>query len=148
MAEFVINASEMRVLAKELRVADKESQLAFYQSLEAAGELVAIKARENASSFRRKGRGTNRIANSVAVTRLRGTSVRIQLGGVSAPEGAPIEHHGLDGTFRHPVFGHKDQPWVTQQAHPSLIPAAHEMEAAVIATVDAAVFGAFARLGF
>lgn len=145
MADFECDASEMRKLVKDLGVVDKESRKAFYGSIEAAGEIVATRAREKANAFTRKGGGTDRIASSVRVRR-RGTSVKIELGGPDAPEGAPIEHHGIGGTFRHRVFG--QDVWVNQPAHPSLIPAAHETEALVVATVDAATFQAFTRLGF
>lgn len=140
MADFSCDASEMRTLARDLLKVDKASQKAFYASLEVGGGLVAAKAASNASAFSKK------IPPSLQVRR-RGTSVRIIAGGPGAGNAAPFENHGRSGTFRHPVFGNKEV-WVSQDAHPFLVTAAHEEEAAVIAVVDAGTFAAFSRLGF
>ncbi len=140
MADFFCDASDMRALSRELLRADKASQAAFYGSLEAAGHLVEAKAAENLSGYPSL-RGTGRVVR-------RGVSVRISFGDGNDSFARPLEHRGRPGKFRHPVWGHKDRKWADQEAHPFLIPAAHEVEPAVIATVDHAIEKAFTQLGF
>lgn len=129
----------MRALARDLKVASVESEKDFYLGLLEAGEIVAERARENASF-------SSRIPGSLRVRR-RGTTVKILAGGNAAPEAAPLEHHGRAGSFRHPVFGNTEV-WVDQPAHPFLTPAAVETEPAVVAVIDKHVDKAFSRLGF
>lgn len=145
MTSIVCNAKEMRTLAKDLGVVSVESQKQFYAGLMEGGEIVAAVARVNAASFPRKHEATTRIADSIVVLR-RLTRVKIRAGGDSAPEAAPLEHHGMSGEFRHPLFGTDE--WVPQPAEPFLTPAAIESEPAVFALVERKVDDAFRRLGF
>lgn len=135
--QFGLDLSELKALGKQIVAYAPELKKEFYAGLVAAGEIVASKARSKAAAFPRKGPGTTRIADSIRVRR-RLTSVTIQAGGDIAPEAAALEHHGLAGTFRHPVPN--VVPWSTQTAHPFLTPAAEEsaeeVEAAVVGLMD------------
>ncbi len=131
MADFTVDMSELKEFAARLKRADPQLSKDFLKAESAAGEIVASAARSRAS-FSRKIPGSIR-------TRRRGTRVRVEAGGASAPNAAPIENHGIPGVFRHPVFGNYDN-WVSQAAHPFLTPAAEEnidaFEAAVLAEVS------------
>lgn len=146
MTDVVIDTKEMKELAVALKAVSAESVKAFYDSLKVGGEIVAAQARQNANAFPREYGGTTRIADSIVVKRRAGR-VRVQAGGTSAPEAAPLEAGGLGGTFRHPVFGDREN-WVSQKAHPYLVPAALTEEPKVVAIVNEAVVAAFRRLGF
>jgi hypothetical protein len=52
-----------------------------------------------------------------------GIRVSVVAGGAKAPDAAPYENKGVDGFFRHPVFGNREV-WVDQKARPFLRPAA------------------------
>lgn len=69
----------------------------------------------------RIGSSSSRIAGTIrpSVTN-RGISVRA--GGARAPHAPAFENMGKEGQFRHPVYGHRDR-WVSQTAHPFLLPA-------------------------
>lgn len=136
MADSVIDLSDLKDFAKVLKKIEPQLQRDFFKSLSAAGELTATQARANAS-FSRK------IPRTIVVKR-RGLRVRIQAGGDDAPNAAPLEHGGVEGTFRHPVFGNREV-WVDQQAHPFLTPAVEQTVdpgfALVVAAVDSALRG-------
>jgi len=136
-----IDLSQLRKLAADCRKAANGLEKDLYEGVLVGGEIVAAKARKNAAAFPRKGGGTTRIADSVKVRR-RGVNVKIQAGGNSAPEAAPIENHGRGGSFRHPVPG---DGWVSQPSHPFLTTAAEESAADVEAVVLAAVDETIAR---
>jgi hypothetical protein len=63
-----------------------------------------------------------------------GFSVKVTAGGAAAPDAAPLENSGQQGTFRHPVVN--PDVWVSQQARPFLAPAADASEAEVTAAVE------------
>lgn len=136
MADF----SELRDLAADCKRAAAGLQKDFFADLARGGEVVAVAARQNASSFPRKGDGSTRIADSVAVKR-RGPRVKVQAGGPDAPHAAPLENQGRRGVFRHPVFGNYDV-WADQPARPFLAPAAEEsaddVERLILRAVDIA----------
>ncbi len=125
-----IDTSELKRFAADCKAAVPGLEKEFYASLAAAGEIVAARARSKAPS--------SRIAGTIH-TRRRGVRVRIEAGGDAAPHAAPLENHGVPGSFRHPVFGNYDN-WVSQPARPFLTPAAEEsvgeVEAAVLRAVD------------
>lgn len=136
MANAVFDLSDLKRLAAVLRIVEPIYLKDLYSAVGAAGELVASRARENASFSRR-------IPASVK-TRRRGLRVTIQAGGPGVGDAAPLEHGGRPGTFRHPVFGNKNV-WVEQAAHPFLTPAVEETEeegfALVVGAVDSALRG-------
>jgi hypothetical protein len=141
VTDIIVDTKHLASFGKQLRVESPELEKEFHLELAAAGEIVAVKARQNAQSFPRQYGATTRIARSIRVKR-RLTTVKVFAGGDEAPEAAPIEHGGLGGMFRHPLFGDKDH-WYPQQAYPFLTPAADsslpEVEAAVMVAVDSAI---------
>lgn len=134
MAELLVDTRELAQFAKVCKAVVPGLEKDFQKSLTAAGEIVARAARQNAAF-------SSRIPASVK-TRRRGTRIRVQAGGDKAPHAAPLEHGGVPGSFRHPVYGNFDN-WVSQSAHPFLAPAAEdhieEMVAAVLVAVDVTV---------
>lgn len=139
MSELTIDVTELQDLSKDLRRLSPSLQKGFLKQLGATGEVVAREARSNAGF-------STRIPASVKVRR-RGVQVRVQAGGAKAPHAAALEHGGLAGQFRHPVFGNR-AVWVDQAAHPFLEPALHSaivpLELGIIRAVD----DAFHRAGF
>jgi hypothetical protein len=134
----VVDTRSLSRLSRELRAAAPDAQRAARARIKAAAEVVAQDARQRASFSRR-------IPDSIVV---RGSGLRMKIvaGGDKAPDAAPLENQGRQGTFRHPVFGNRER-WVNQQARPFLAPAldahremvANEIEAAVVEAVDRAI---------
>lgn len=146
MADLSIDVTQLKTLSADLRRVSPTLQKEFLKELGRAGDVVASAAKVKASSFSGANR-TDRIAKSIKVRR-RGVSVRVIAGGPGAPEAAPINNAGLGGTFRHPVFGKRDDPWRSQPAHPFLQPALEENVLEVDALIFAAVDDAFIVGGF
>lgn len=120
---FTIYAVGFRALARDLKAADKATGPALRRRLKTVAELVAADARSRASF-------STRIPGSIrARSGLNQASIRA--GGPSAPNAAPLENKGKGGTFRHPVFGHR-QVWVNQQARPFLRPALQANTRAIV----------------
>lgn len=134
-----LDTKELTKFAATLRKTAPALSKEFGTALRAGGELVAQDARQRASFSRR-------IPGSIKVSR-RAASVRITAGGPSAPDAAPFENKGKEGTFRHPVFGNYDV-WVNQQAHPFLRPAGEANQEEVAAVFMRAVTDAFRKAGF
>jgi hypothetical protein len=80
-----------------------------------------------------------------------GSGVSVVAGGKAAPEAGPLENKGVQGPFRHPVYGNM-RVWVSQDSHPFFHPAVdaardkatkaalaalNEAFAAVVADMDA-----------
>lgn len=49
---------------------------------------------------------------------VRTAGVTLRVSRKQAPHARPINHGDTDGVFRHPIFGDRQGPWVTQAAHP------------------------------
>lgn len=139
MSDLTLDVSELKDLARDVRRVSPALAKEFLKDLGRSGEIVAQKARSNASF-------STRIPGTVKVRR-RGVSVRVQAGGDKAPHAAAFEHGGKTGQFRHPVFGDRNT-WASQPAHPFLRPAFEDqlvpLERSIIGDVDAT----FARFGF
>lgn len=91
----VADTHQLSQLARDLASAAPEAWAACRVGLRAAGNVVAVDARERASF-------STRIPGSIKVRTLRG-NVKLIAGGESAPNAAPIENKGK-GFVRHPVF--------------------------------------------
>lgn len=132
MPDVIVDVSQLKALARSLKLAAPELEKNFHTALVAAGELVAIEARQQSS-------WSHRIPKTIRVRR-RGLGVRVEAGGDAAPHAAPLEHGGIPGKFRHPVFGglYTDE-WVDQEARPFLTPAAVITTPAVVDAVLVAV---------
>ncbi len=133
-----MDASELRALSRALKKAEPALAKDFTRALKDSAEIVAVKARANASF-------SSRIPKTI---RASGTTVsaKVVAGGDAAPHAAPLEHGGKGGTFRHPVYGNLNV-WVPQPAHPFLTPAGEESAPLVQERVEKAVDLFVALLG-
>jgi hypothetical protein len=114
-ASFVIDTSQLKEIGKRLRAADPALAKTLRLRLRALGQVVADEAKEQADF-------STRIPGSIRV-RVSGFSVKIVANADgTAPDAAPLEHNGVAGKFRHPVFGDRSV-WVEQDARPFLAPA-------------------------
>lgn len=128
-------ADEIRRLIDDMGKIPKELKVKLRPELRAAGQIVRDRARVNASWSTRIPAATR---VSIGFTK-RNPGVSIVVNRRRAPGARPFEHGGTEGTFRHPVFGHRDR-WVTQKARPFLYRAAAEeapeAERRIAAAVD------------
>ena len=139
MSAFTVDVSGLKQLALDLKRADAEGSKLFLKAISTAGDVVAAEARSKANF-------STRIPGSVKVRR-RGLIVRVVAGGTAAPDAAPLDHRGLGGTFRHPVFGDRET-WVSQPAKPFLENSAEEKVGEFGLLVEAAAVDAFVLAGW
>lgn len=125
-----IDTSSFAKFAKDLKRVDEKLAKDLNRNLRAAGELVAAKARANAS-------WSSRIPQSIKVRRS-SNAIKVLSLRAQAPEARPLEHGGQPGTFRHPVFGDREV-WVSQPARPFLHPALIETGPAAVLAAKKAV---------
>ena len=125
-------------LARDLRRAAPEVYAETRGRIRAVAEVVADGGRSNAEAFSTRIPGTVRVVGA-------GLSVKVIAGGDAAPDAAPLENKGREGTFRHPVFGDR-QKWVEQQARPFLAPALDERREMVEQEIEAAAVDAVRRV--
>jgi hypothetical protein len=116
-----VDTREYRNAAKALKKSAKLTSRELRKKLREGGEIMAIAARTIASEHSEK------IPPTIKV-RVAGATVSVQAGGAKAPIAGLFElgNQGRKGggkTFRHPVFGNREQ-WVEQPMHPFLKPAA------------------------
>lgn len=142
-----VDTREFASFAKALRKAKPVLAKELAKSLRAAGEIVAVEARANATS-----EGSTSIPPTVK-TRVASATVSVVAGGAKSPiaglwelgnsgrasqQQIPIR----GGGFRHPVFGNRNV-WVNQPRHPFLLRALHAKafvaEKAALDALDAAV---------
>jgi hypothetical protein len=135
MDEIVVDTSSFNKFARDLRKVDRTLASRLGKELKQAGEIVAVQARANAS-------WSSRIPKSIKVQR-RGAVIRIV---AKAEDARVFEHRGVPGTFRHPVFGHRDR-WVAQGARPFLRPALMQHRKAALESAKRALHGAFRDAG-
>jgi hypothetical protein len=109
-----VTVTDLSRLSRDLRKANKALAGKWRQSLKKAGQIVADRAKTNAS-------WSDRIPGTIKVSATQ-RRVAVKAGGDRAPHAAPFE--GADGKakFRHPVFGHR-KTWVDQEVRPFLLPA-------------------------
>lgn len=108
-------ANEIRQLVDNMGKIPKDLKVELRPGLRKAGEVVRDEARRNAAWSKRIPAATR---VSVGFSK-RNPGVAIQVNKKRAPHARPFEHGGALGTFRHPVFGHRDR-WVSQRARPFL----------------------------
>jgi bacteriophage HK97-gp10 putative tail-component len=141
-----VDLSGLRQFATALRKASPELSKDLRLGLKQGGEIVADNARARSS-------WSKRIPRSIHV-RASGLRVSVVAGGARAPEGAPLEHQGQPGFFRHPVFATGDRStwhWTKppgQRAHPFLRPAAEAEAPRVAEKVLEAVDKSLSDAGF
>lgn len=126
----VVDVSALRNLARDLRRVAPEAYKELQAEMKVAGEKVAADARERVSY-------SPRIQASIRVRTSPG-NFKVQAGGDSAPDAAPIENGGK-GFVRHPVFGDREA-WTSKNSHPAFLAPALEANAPAVAeAVDAAI---------
>lgn len=128
-AWLTVDTRQIKGFATALRLAETPTYTRLRVALREAGNIVADDARARSS-------WSTRIPGSIRV-RATAASVSVIAGGHAAPNAAPLEHRGMPGTFRHPVFGH-EATWATQQARPFLAPAlSANIERTTVMVMDA-----------
>jgi HK97 gp10 family phage protein len=115
-------ADEIRRLIDDMGKIPKDLKIKLRPGLREAGQIVRDRARLNASWSKRIPAATR---VSVGFSK-RNPGVAVQVNKNRAPHARPFEHDGRAGTFRHPVFGHRDRRWVPQKARPFLAKALEE----------------------
>jgi hypothetical protein len=115
-------ADEIRRLIDDMGKIPQDLKVKLRKPLREAGEGVRNRARLNASWSKKIPLATR---VSVGFTK-RNPGVSVQVNKNRAPNARPFEHGGAPGSFRHPVFGHRDRPWEEQKARPFLYKAAAE----------------------
>lgn len=125
---------EVRLLARNLKAASPAAYSAMRRAMKGAMAPVAADAAKRAS-------WSDRIPGTVTFGS-RGAVGYVKAGGSKAPDAAPFEHRGVQGSFRHPVFARGDRAtwtWVNQTARPFLHPAGDAMAPQVAVTLTHAV---------
>lgn len=130
-----IDMSSFRKFASDLRKAEPLLLKELNTRMKLAGEIVASDARSRAGF-------STRIPGSIKVGVSAARGVRVYARQAQAPDARPLEHGGIPGVFRHPVFGNR-QNWVDQPAHPFLHPALEAGKPAALLEADKAVQAAF-----
>jgi hypothetical protein len=136
-------ASEIQKLVADLGKVPVELRRELRPAVRAAAQEVLQEARSRAS-------WSSRIPSA---TRLqmrfsgRRAGASIVVSAARAPHGRPYEHGGVPGSFRHPVYGNRDN-WVTQSARPFLWPAAAAKREAAAREIDKAVERVLRRTGW
>lgn len=118
-----MNLRELNEFAQAVRTAEPKVAAGFKAELKKGGNMVRAAAQTGSS-------WSSRIPGSIRV-RASGFNVSVIAGGGDARHAAPFEHRGVPGSFRHPVFGHREN-WVTQEARPFLTPAFVEEQPAIL----------------
>lgn len=113
-------ANEVREFTKKFGKVPQELKRQLRPELRIIGNEVKAEAVSNAWWSTRIP-GATRVAVGFTA---RNPGVSIVVNKNKAPEARPIEHGGRGGSFRHPVFGHRDRRWEEQPARPFLAPAA------------------------
>lgn len=147
MAEGIyIEARSMEELGRKLRLAGAVVEARMAPAMVEVGRLLEKEARQIAED-----NGSQKVADSVK-TLVIPRGVEIQAGGPDAPV-ADLWELGNKGkkvsekTFRHPVFGSKTTPWVTQEKKPFLRPARRKTAVERRAVLEAAWEEAMRPLG-
>lgn len=115
-------ADEILRLINDMGKIPKDLKVKLRPGLREVGQIVRDRARVNAS-WSKKIPPATRV--SVGFTK-RNPGVAVQVNKNRAPSARPFEHQGRAGTFRHPVFGHRDRRWEEQRARPFLAKALEE----------------------
>ncbi|WP_433415032.1 HK97 gp10 family phage protein [Microtetraspora malaysiensis] len=134
---------EIQKLVADLKRVPIELRRELRPAVRAAAQRVLDDAKDRAS-------WSSRIPGAMRISvrfsgRMAGASVVVSA--AKAPHGRPYEHLGDPGSFRHPVFGHRDR-WVSQQARPFLFPAARANRDRVAEEIDHAVEQSLLRTGW
>lgn len=136
-------SGDVEQMIVDLRAIPREVRSALAPLLKRAGEAAAARARGNAS-------WSTRIPGAVRVQvrygRVR-TGVLLRVRAATAPHARPYEGLGVQGTFRHPLFGDWEEA-VTQARRPFAWPAVVAMREPVRREIAQVVEDAARRHGF
>ncbi len=127
-----VNAKQFDRFVRDLKSAGLTSEVEMSKTM-TAGLLVGGEAVEKVA--KQKASFSTRIPATIKA-RLHGTRVEVQAGGSDAPHAGPLDHRGVAGSFKHPVFG---QGSVSQRARPFFEPALVEASPATVKAVDDAL---------
>jgi len=137
---------EIGRLGPRLRQIPDDLRTATRTAIRTAATPLAARARQNAAWSTRIPRAI-RVGTSFAGKNA-GVTLRVALR--TAPHGRAYEDlsgASRNGTFRHPVFGHRDR-WVTQKTRPFIGPAVSAGRDQTLRDVDEAITTVLARAGF
>lgn len=137
------DVADLSKLANDLKSIDKDLRKDLMKRIRQAAEPVRQAVQAEASWSRRIPAAV-RIRTSYAA---RGASVTVFVDAKKAPEARPLNNHDRSGTFRHPVFGNRDN-WVAQPARPFLDRGARNAEGSVAREVEKVYDDVKRRAGF
>jgi hypothetical protein len=108
-----VQSADLQKLFVELKAMEGSLQVELRRGVREAA-LPAVRAVQRSASWSTRIPGAVKAQPFFTAKR---AGVRIIVDAKQAPEGAPLEHGGQSGTFRHPVFGNRSN-WVDQPARP------------------------------
>lgn len=111
--EIRVDSPDLRELYQAAKAADGNLQVLLRRGVKEAAQPIANGVK-SAASWSSRIPGATRTKASFSA---KGASVTVEVDAAAAPEAAPLNHGGRGGTFRHPVFGNREN-WVSQQARP------------------------------
>lgn len=122
-------STDMRRLYVQLKGVEGNLRVQLRRGIKTAAQPIVDAAKSNYSGW------SPRLAGGVKVKpsfsgKSAGVYITNSLRGAS-----PIEHGGNAGTFRHPVYGHRNS-WATQAANPSFYRAGQQGEGAATAAIE------------
>ncbi len=130
-----IDTSSFNKFARDLKKAEPELAKSLRKNMKAAGEIVAVEARQRAGF-------SSRIPGNIKVG-VAGARIRVYVKPLAKPhfkEDFAQENKGKSGMIRHKTFGHADR-WTSKNspAHPFLKPALEARRALVVVAAKKAV---------
>jgi hypothetical protein len=126
---FRVDFNEVKIFSHILRRADPVMYKFLHARLLEAGKVVKETAVQN-SSWSAKIPGAIRTRSTIG-------TISVYVDKTIAPNARPIEHGGLKGTFRHPVYNKGG--WAKQAARPFLTPAMAANRSKVIELINVAI---------
>jgi hypothetical protein len=138
-----IDLSQVTQLAKDLHRMPDATKRHLRKTFTEAGQPMLTDARSRASWSSRIP-GAISVTSTVTETRL---SVQLRVSAKQAPHARPYEGLGQGGSFRHPVYGHRDR-WVTQATRPYALPAVKAAGDKLIPAIGDAYESAARECGF
>jgi hypothetical protein len=137
-----ISAKSLAELYKDAKVAPGIMQIELRRGVKKAGERVRVAVRDRAATFSRQ--IPPKVKTKVSLGRSAG--VRIIVDDPSGEAGA-LNNRDRSGTFRHPVFGDRNN-WVSQAAHPFFVTAAQPAAVQAVGDIRHVMDDVARKLGF
>lgn len=138
-----VDRAQLEALIRDLGAIPPDMRRSMGPAVRKAAEPVLSQMKSNAS-------WSTRIPGAISVTAgfgasISGVTFRVNAG--RAPHARPIEHDGAAGTFRHPVYGNREN-WVSQAARPFFYRAVQEKADEVVNSLADVVTEVAQRHGF